>query len=94
MVGNRPSDRRPDLDGSPVPAGPARHRSDQPVHQWTIDLLQLPDDLTSLHLVEGASVAQVTAAEDGEWLRLSITSGAPGADLPAGLDRSRTCDKR
>jgi hypothetical protein len=53
----------------------------------TIDLLQLPDGLTSLNLMDGASVGSVTAAEHGVWLLLSITSPTPGAHIPAGLDR-------
>jgi hypothetical protein len=53
----------------------------------TIDLLQLPDGLTALHLLDGASVAQITAAMNGEWLRLSINSSEQAAKLPAGFGR-------
>lgn len=55
----------------------------------TIDLLQLPDSLTSLNLMDGALVRSVTGAEHGEWLTLSITCPTPGAHIPAGLDRLR-----
>jgi hypothetical protein len=55
----------------------------------TIDLLQLPEGLTSLHLMDGARVGAVTAAEHGQWLTLSITSSTPDGHIPAGLDRLR-----
>lgn len=55
----------------------------------TIDLLQLPGDLTSLNLLDGARVEAVTAAEHGRWLELRISSQIPGAHVPAGLDQVR-----
>jgi hypothetical protein len=55
----------------------------------TIDLLQLPDGLTSLNLMKGASVGAVIAAGHGEWLTVSMTSPTPEAQVPAGLDRLR-----
>ena len=55
----------------------------------TIDLLQVPDSLTSLSLMDGARVGAVTAAGNGQWLTLTITSPAPCTSIPAGLDRLR-----
>ena len=55
----------------------------------TIDLLQLPDSLTSLNLMDGACVGSVTSAAHGEWLTVTITSRTPGAHAPAGLDQLR-----
>ena len=43
----------------------------------TIDRLQVPDSLTSLNLMDGARVGAVTAAGNGQWLTLTITSPAP-----------------
>lgn len=55
----------------------------------TIDRLQLPDDLTSLNLLDGARVEAVTAAEHGRWLELRISSQIPDAHVPTGLDQVR-----
>jgi hypothetical protein len=55
----------------------------------TIDLLQLPDALTSLALLDGARVRAVTAADHGRWLDVRIASPTAGAHIPAGLDQVR-----
>ena len=52
--------------------------------EGTIGRLRLPGGLTSLHLLAGARVDAISAADDGHWLRVTM-SGAP----PAGLDRLR-----
>jgi hypothetical protein len=52
----------------------------------TVDLLALPDGLTSLNLMDGTRVEAVTAASNGQWLTLTITSPAPAAHIPYGLD--------
>jgi hypothetical protein len=52
-------------------------------------LLQLPDSLTSLHLMPGARIEVVSAAGEGQWLTLTVTMSGSGAGLPAGLDRLR-----
>ena len=55
----------------------------------TIDLLQLPDSLRSLHL-DGARVEAVSAAGNAApWLSLTITGPTPGARIPAGVDQLR-----
>ena len=55
----------------------------------TIDLLQLPGDLTSLHLLEGARVAAAATGEHGKWLSLRISASTPDVHIPAGLDGIR-----
>ncbi|WP_203917921.1 hypothetical protein [Rugosimonospora africana] len=54
-----------------------------------IDLLQLPEDLTSLDLLDGARVHAVTAVDHGRWLNLWISSPTPTVHIPAGLDQVR-----
>ncbi|MFI1995946.1 hypothetical protein [Actinoplanes sp. NPDC020271] len=55
----------------------------------TIDLLQLPDHLTALHLMAGARIGTVSAAGDGRWLRMTVIDPGPGERLPAGLGQVR-----
>jgi hypothetical protein len=52
----------------------------------TVDLLALPDGLTSLNLMDGAHVEAVAAASNGQWLTLTITGPAPAVHIPSGLD--------
>ncbi|MEU4244065.1 hypothetical protein [Actinoplanes sp. NPDC026619] len=54
----------------------------------TIGVLQLPDTLTSLHLMAGARVEAVSAAGQGEWLTLTVTDDG-GGGLPSGFDGLR-----